>query len=146
MYFTRKLHILFSEKNAKSLKVCDCFFNVAVYCKMVESLYREFVNLCMNEKHDSKTSFAIIRKETCFIACCKDFLKAMIKKKGLNKIKSMLASNCFYSSGIDSGFEDDMMSCINTNFNEQNFDYFCFYCQRNISDSFSNELHYVTLS
>ena len=76
----------------------------------------------------------------------KDFLKAMDKKNGFNKIKSKLASNCFYSSGIDSEFEDDMMSCINTNFDEQNFGYFCFYCQRNIIDSFNNELHCIALS
>ena len=68
---------------------------------MVESPYRDFFNYCMNEKYDRKTSFAIMRKETSFIACCKDFLKVMVKKKGLNKIKSVLASNCFYSSGID---------------------------------------------
>ena len=129
-----------------SIKVWDCFFDVAVYCKMVESPYREIFHLCMNEKHDRKTSFAIMRKQTCFIACCKDFLKPMVKKKGLDMIKSMLAWNCFYSSGIDSGSEDGVMSCINTNFDEQNFDYFCFYCQRHIIDSFSNELHYITLS
>ena len=112
---------------------------------MVEWSYRDFFNYCMNEKHDKKNSFAIMRKDTCFIACCKDFLKTMVKKKGLNKIKSMLASTCFYSSGIDeSGSEDGVMSCINTNFDEQNFDYFCFYCQRNIIDSFSDELHYIT--
>ena len=58
----------------------------------------------------------------------------------------MLASNCFYSSGIESGSEDDVMSCINMNFDEQNFDYFCFYCQINIIDSFSDELHYIALS
>ena len=129
-----------------SINVCDCFFDVLVYCKMVESPYIEFFNFCMNEKHDRKTSFPIMGKETCFIACCKDFLKAIVKKNGLNKIKSMPVSNCFYSSGIDSGSEDDVMSCINTNFDEQNFDYFCFYYQRNIIDSFSNELHYIVLS
>ena len=48
--------------------------------------------------NDRKTSFAIMRKETCFIAYCKTFLKTMIKKR-LNKIKSLLASNCFCSSG-----------------------------------------------
>ena len=98
----------------------------------------------MKEKHDRKTYFAIMKKLTCFIACCRGFSNVMVKKKGLNKIKSMLASNCFYSSGIDeSGSEDDVMSCINTNFDEQNFDYFCFYCQRNIIDRFSDELHYI---
>ena len=57
----------------------------------------------------------------------------------------MLASNCFYSNGIDeSGSEDDVMSGRNTNFQEQNFDYFCFYCQINIIDCFSDELHYIT--
>ena len=140
--FTKKSHVLFSEKKSIT-KVCDCFFNVAVYCKISESPYREFFNLCMNKKQDKKTSLAIMRKETCFVACCKDFLKAMVKKR-LNKIRPMLASNCFYSSGIASGSEDDMMSCINTNFDEQNFDYFCFCCQRKVIDSFSNELHYIT--
>ena len=98
----------------------------------------------MNEKHDRKNLFVIMRKDTCFIACCKDFLKTTVKKKGLNKIKSMLASNCFYSSGIDeSGSEDDVMSCINTNFDEHNFDYFCFFCQRNISkDMKSKDIGY----
>ena len=85
-----------------------------------------------------------MRKEICFIASCKDFLKTMVKIKKLNKIKILLASNCFYSSGIDSGSGDDVMSCINTNFDEQNFDYFCFYYQRIILDSFSDELHYIT--
>ena len=64
-----------------SIKVCDYFFDVAVHCKMVESPHREFFNCCMNEKHDRKTSFAIMRKETCFAACCNDILKAMVKKK-----------------------------------------------------------------
>ena len=86
----------------------------------------------MNEKHDRKNSFAIMRKEACFIACCKDFLKAKVKEKRFENIKSMLMSNCFYSSGIDSGSEDDINSCVNMNFDERNFDYFCFYCQRNI--------------
>ena len=121
-------------------KSCDCFFDVAVYCEMVESPYRDFFNYCMNEKHDRKNSFVTMRKDTRFIACCKDFLKTLIKKKGLNKIKKTLASNCFYSSGIDSGSEDDVMSCIN---DEQNLDYYCFICQRNILDSFSDELHYI---
>ena len=121
-------------------KSCDCFFDVAVYCEMVESPYRDFFNYCMNEKHGRKNSFVTMRKDTRFIACCKDFLKTLIKKKGLNKIKKTLASNCFYSSGIDSGSEDDVMSCIN---DEQNLDYYCFICQRNILDSFSDELHYI---
>ena len=104
-----------------SIKVCHCCFDLAVYCKALESLYRQLFNLFMNEKHNRKTSFAIMRKENYFNACSKDFLKAIIKKKGLNKIKSMLASNCFYSSGTDSGSEDDVISCINTNFDGQNF-------------------------
>ena len=112
------------------IKVCDCFFDVAVYCKMVESPYRKFFNLCMNEKHSRKTSFAIMRKETCFNASCKDFFETMVKKKRLNKIKSLSTSNCFYSSGTDAGCEDDVMSLIYTNFEEQNFNYFCFFVKK----------------
>ena len=84
-----------------------------------------------------------MRKETCYIACCKGFLKTTVKKKRLNKIKSLLVSNCLYSSGIDPGSEDDVMSCITTNFNEQNFGYFCFYYERIILDSFSDELNCI---
>ena len=123
-----------------TIKVCDCFFDVAVYCEMVESPYRDFFNYCMNENHDN---YVTTRKDTRFIACCKDFLKTLIKKNGLNKIETTLASNCFYSSGINSGYEDEVVSCINTHFDEQNLDYYCFICQRNILDSFSDELHYI---
>ena len=81
----------------------------------------------MNEKHDRKSSFVIMRKETYFIACCEDFLKAAVKEKRLEKIKSILNSNCFYSSGIDFVLEDDINACVNTNFDEGNFDYYCFF-------------------
>ena len=58
---------------------------------MVESPYRDFFNYCMNEKYDRKTSFAITRKETSFIACCKDFLKVMVKKRD-----SIRLSQCWH--------------------------------------------------
>ena len=57
------------KKMLSSIKVCDCFFDVTVYCKMTEPPYSEFSNLFMNEEHDRKTSLAIMREETCFIAC-----------------------------------------------------------------------------
>ena len=38
----------------------------------------------------------------CFIAYYKDFLKIAIKDLGLNKINSLLLSDCFHSSGFDS--------------------------------------------
>ena len=78
----------------------------------------------------------------CFIVCCKDFLKTLVKISGLKKLKPLLVSNCFYSSaGFGSESEDDESSCININFDEQNIDYFCFCRQIIILNSFSEELH-----
>ena len=51
-----------------------------------------------------------------FFACYKDFLKGKVKEKRFEKIKLMLMSNCFYSGRIDSGTEDAINSCVNTNF------------------------------
>ena len=51
--------------------------------------------------------------EDCFVACCMDFLKTSAKISGLEKLKPLLVTNCFYSGGFDS---DDESSCINMNF------------------------------
>ena len=51
----------------------------------------------------------------CFIAYYKDFLKIAIKDLGLNKINSLLLSDCFHSSGFDSDTKDKVFSCIKTN-------------------------------
>ena len=105
IHFTRKLHIIlnsfFSLKKLLSCtKVCDCFLDVAVYCKTEGFLYGEFFNHCKKERHNRKTSFIIMAThDDCLIACCKDFLKTMVKTSGLNKIKLLLVSNCFFSNG-----------------------------------------------
>ena len=128
-----------------ALKVCGCFFDVGVYCKMKDSFYIEFFSLCMKERDDRKTSFIITTHEDCFIVCCKYFLKITIKISGFKKIKPLLVSNCFYSNGgFESESEDDVSSCINMNFDEQNTNYFCFCCQKIILNSFSERLHYIT--
>ena len=54
----------------------------------------------------------IASHDDCFKACCKDFLKATIRDLGLNKIKSLLLSDSFYSSGFDSETEGNVFSCI----------------------------------
>ena len=80
----------------------------------------------------------------CFIAYYKDFLKIAIKDLGLNKINSLLLSDCFHSSGFDSDTKDKVFSCIKTNFDKQNINNFRFCCQRIILESFSEELHHIT--
>ena len=64
--------------------------------------------------------------DNCLIAGCKDFLKAAINDQGLNKIKPLLLSDCLYSSGFDSDTEDNVFSCIKTNFVKKNINNFCF--------------------
>ena len=65
------------------------------------------------KKKNGKRLFMIIAShDDCFKACCKDFLKATIKDLGLNKIKSLLLSDSFYSSGFDSETEGNVFSCI----------------------------------
>ena len=78
--------------------------------------------------------------EDCFIACCMNFLQTSVKISGLEKRKSSLTSNCFHSNaGFDSDDDDDMSSCLTTNFDEQNINYFCLYCQKIISVGFSEK-------
>ena len=99
-----------------SAKVCDCFFDVAIYCKTKDVVYEEFFNLCLHQRN-RKISFMIMEThDDCFIVCCKDFLKATVKDLGLNKIKPLLLLDWFYSSGFDSDTEDNLFSCIKTNF------------------------------
>ena len=58
-------------------------------------------------------------RDDCFIVCCKDLLKATVKDLGLNKIKSLLLLDWFYSSGFDSDTEDNLFSYIKTNFDKK---------------------------
>ena len=126
-----------------SIKVCDSFLDVSVYCKTTGIVYGEFLNLCLQQKN-RKRSFVIMTThgDSCLIACCKDFLKTMIKDLGLNKIKLLLLSDCFYSSGFDSD-TGDIVLCIQTNFHKQNIGNLCFSFQRIILKSFSEELHHI---
>ena len=123
-----------------SIKVCDCFFDVGVYCKWKDSTYKEIFSFCMIEKDKRKASFMIRTHDACFIACCKDFLKTIIKISGFKELKPSLVLNCFYSSaGFESGSEGDESSRVNMNFDEENIDYFCLCCQKIILISFSKE-------
>ena len=40
-----------------AIEVCDCFFDVGVYCKMKDSSYKQCFSLYMKDKNDRKTSF-----------------------------------------------------------------------------------------
>lgn len=80
--------------------------------------------------------------DSCFIACCKEFLKTTIKDLRLNKIKLLLLSDCFYSRGFDSE-TGDIVLCIKTNFHKQNIGNLCFSFQRIILKSFNEELHHI---
>ena len=138
--------LFFSEKKIpKSIKVYDCFFDVAVYFLIKNICYREFFSLCMKERDDRKNSFMITTHEDCFIAFCMDFLKTSVKISGLEKLTRLLVSNCFYDGGFDSDEEDDeKSSCININVDEQNINHFSFCCQKIILNSFSEELRCIT--
>ena len=126
------------------VKVCDCFFDVGVYCMMKDLSYRDFFTLCIKERDDKRCSFMIWTHEDCFIACCMTFFQTSVKISGLEKLKLSLTSNCFYSNaGFDSDDHDDVSSCITTNFDEQNISYFCFYCQNIILVGFREKLHCI---
>ena len=62
-----------------AIKVCDCFFDVGVYFKMKDSSYKQCLSLYMKDKNDRKTSFMIATHDDCFIVCCKNFLKTLVK-------------------------------------------------------------------
>ena len=66
----------------------------------------------------------ITTHDYCFIACCKDFLRTIIKIRGLKKLnQQLLLSWGFFSFGdVDVG---DDSACLNMNFDEQNDNYFC---------------------
>ena len=71
-----------------------------------------FFIICLEEKNGKRLFMIMANHVDCFIACCKDFLKATIKNLGLNKIKSLLLSDSFYSSGFDSETEGNVFPCI----------------------------------
>ena len=119
-----------------AVKVCDYFFDVGMYCKMKDLFYRELFSLCMKERDDRKTYFIITTHDECFVVSCMDFLKTTIKTSGLKKLKLLLISNCFYSKAGFESESDEVSSCRNINFEEQNIDYFCFCCQKVILNSF----------
>ena len=109
---------------------------------MKDSPYREFFSLFMKERDDRETPFIITTHDDSFYVCCMDFLKTTIKISGLKKLKPLLVLNCVYSNaGFESESEDDVSSCINMNFDEQNVG-FC--CQKIILNCFTERLHFIT--
>ena len=81
--------------------------------------------------------------DNCLIAGCKDFLKAAINDQGLDKIKPLLLPDCLYSSGFDSDTEDNVFSCIKTNFVKKISIIFVF-LSKNYFENLSEELHHIT--
>ena len=103
-----------------------------------------FLIFACKKKNRKRSCIIMTTHKDCFIAYYKDFLKIAIKDLGLNKINSLLLSDCFHSSGFDSDTKDKVFSCIKTNFDKQNINNFRFCCQRIILESFSEELHRIT--
>ena len=125
------LFIPSENKMPRSIKACDCFFDVGVYFKWKDSSYKQFFSFFNIKRDVRKRSLMLTSHEDCFIACCKDFLKTIIKISGLKELQPSLVSNCFYSSaGFGSGSYDEKSSCININFDDQNIEYFRFCCQK----------------
>ena len=56
----------------RSIRVCDCFLDVAIYCFPKDLLYANFCHECLEVKNDKRNSFMIMSikndQQDCFIA------------------------------------------------------------------------------
>ena len=104
---------------------------------------RIFFNICLQEKNGKRLFMIIASHDDCFKACCKDFLKATIKNLGLNKIKSLLLSDSFYSSGLILKLKAMCFHVYKGILIKKNIDNCCFCRQIIILKSLSKELHHV---
>ena len=108
-----------------SIKVCDCFFNVPIYCLSEDLPYANFFSLCLQAWNDKRNSFMIMKViidlENCFIACCTKFIQIKIQdpRQDIDCTKA-LTRNCFYfdNNGID--VNDNMrITCVNASFSDK---------------------------
>ena len=56
---------------ADSIRVCDCFLDVTIYCLFEDLRYLNFFRYCLQEKDDRRNTFLIMRDDqnNCFNAC-----------------------------------------------------------------------------
>ena len=55
------------------VKVCNCFYDVGVYCMMKDLSYTDFFTLCIKERDDKRCSLMISTDEDCFNVCLRIF-------------------------------------------------------------------------
>ena len=85
---------------ADSVRVCDCFLDVAIYCLFEDLPYVNFFWYCLHEKDDRRNTLLVTKDDwnNCFIACCVDFIKNQ-DYSGINGMA--LRTLCFYFDSDD---------------------------------------------
>lgn len=133
----------------KTIKVCDCFLDVAIYCLFsIEGLcYTDVFNRCFQAKSQKSNSLLIcnflsINYDRFFVACCTQFVNSELedasKLEGI--VSTLPLSNCFYYSNDGKCF-----TCVKINFGpvKRDINFYCFCCLRDILQNFSSNLHLI---